>query len=191
MDALLDTISTWPDFSAYYEKLRRVRMDVIERWRKTYDVNQNHFNTFVHDDLWPANIMMTGVKPSEETPFENVVFIDFQLSFWASPTIDLHFFLNTSVCDSYRPHRFDELVESYHECLVSYLKQLKFKGHIPTWTEFYAQYQERKLLGSNCHLLAYSTFDMTVILFICFDFLLQRLLPHAWSKQTRLITMVK
>lgn len=146
-DALLDTISTWPDMSVYSEKLHRVRADVIERWRKTYDVNPNHFNTLVHDDLWPTNIMITGVKPSGEPPFDNVVFIDFQLCFWASPTIDLYFFLNTSVCDSYRPHCFDELVAFYHKCLASYLKQLNFKGHIPTWTEFHAQYQERKLLG--------------------------------------------
>lgn len=146
-DALIDTISTWPDLSDYCEKLRRI--DVIERWRQTYDLNSNHFNTFVHDDLWPSNIMLTGVNPSVENPFENVVFIDFQLCFWASPTIDLYFFLNTSMRDEYRPHRFDELVQFYHTCLMNNLKRLNFKGYIPTWPEFFAQYKERNFLGNK------------------------------------------
>lgn len=84
---------------------------------------------------------------SEEKSFENVVFIDFQMTFWSSPTIDLHFFLNTSVCESYRPHCFDELIKFYHQHLVQFLKQLNYKKHIPTWSEFQEQYQERKLLG--------------------------------------------
>lgn len=146
-DALLDTISTWPDLSVYTEKLRRVRRDVVERWHQCYDVNPNHFNTFIHDDVWFPNIMLKSESPSEEAHFENIIFIDFQMCFWSSPTIDLHFFLNTSVSESFRPHLFDELVEFYHKHLIEFMKQLKYKNHIPTWTEFHKQYQERQLLG--------------------------------------------
>lgn len=148
-DALLHTISTWPGFSVYHDKLRRVRKDIVEKWRQIYDVNPKHFNSLNHDDIWPSNVMLKGPTPSEETHFENVILIDFQMCFWSSPTIDLHFFLNTSVCDTLRPHRFDELVEFYHTILTHFLNQLKFKSHIPVWHEFHAQYQERKLLGTH------------------------------------------
>lgn len=146
-DALLETISTWPEFSKYTEKLRRVRENIVERWNKIYDINPIHFNTLIHDDLWAPNVLVKENNPSEEQPFENVIFIDFQMTCWNSSTIDLYFFLNTSVCESFRPHCFDELVEFYHQHLVRYLKDLKYKQHIPTWPEFYEQYQERKLLS--------------------------------------------
>lgn len=152
-DALLETIPTWPDLGKYTEKLRRVREDVVERWRRIYDVNPDHFNTLIHDDLWPTNILLKTDQPSTEQPFENVIFIDFQMTFWSSPTIDLYFFLNTSVCESFRPKHFDELVEFYHQHLVQCLKQLKYKKHIPTWPEFQRQYEERKLLGMTIYLL--------------------------------------
>lgn len=145
-DALLDTISTWPEFSVHYEKLCRFREDLVEKWHQVHDVNPEHFNTLVHNDIWPPNVMLKGANNSKETPFENIIFIDFQNTFWCSPAIDMHFFLNTSACESLRPHRFDELVEFYHTYLVSFLKQLKYKGHIPTWVEFHGQYQERMLL---------------------------------------------
>lgn len=148
-DALLHTISTWPEFSVYYEKLRLIRKDIVEKWRKIYDVNPKHFNTLNHDDIWPPNVMLKGANLSEEAYFEDVILIDFQMCFWSSPTIDLYFFLNTSVSDIFRPRRFDELVEFYHTNLTNFLNQLKFKSHIPTWPEFHAQYQERKLLGKH------------------------------------------
>lgn len=149
-DALLETISAWPEFAIYTKKLRQVREDVVERWRRIYDVNTNHFNTLIHDDFWPPNIMLKMNNPTEEQPFENVVFIDFQMTFWSSSTIDLHFFLNTSVCESFRPHRFDELVQFYHQNLVQFLQRLNYQRRIPTWAEFHEQYQERKLLCKLC-----------------------------------------
>lgn len=146
-DALLETISSWPDLSKYCEKLQRIRKDVVERWRRIYDANANEFNTMCHDDLWPPNILVKTNGPSDGNVIERAVFIDFQFCFWSSPTIDLHFFLNMSVCEAFRPDRFDELVQFYHQHLVDMLKRLNYKQHIPTWEEFRTQYHERKLLG--------------------------------------------
>lgn len=146
-DALLDTISKWPEFSVYHEKMSRFRKDLVEKWHQVLDVNPKHFNTLVHNDLWPPNVMIKGVNSSEVAPFENIIFIDFQNTLWGSPTLDLHLFLNMSVCESFKPNRFDELVEFYYSHLVNLLKQLKYNGHIPTWTEFHAQYLDRKLSG--------------------------------------------
>lgn len=149
-DALLDTISKWPEFSDNYAKMSRFRTDLVEKWHQALDVNPNHFNALVHNDLWPPNIMITGASSSEAAPFENITFIDFQNTLWGSPALDLHLFLNMSVCESLKPDRFDELVEFYHSQLVSYLQQLKYEGHVPTYVEFHSQYLERKLLGMLC-----------------------------------------
>lgn len=146
-EIVIEIISEWNGFDVVAEKLRRLRGGIVERGYQANDLNTNHFNTLVHDDLWCTNLMIKTGKPEADQPFENLMLIDFQFSFWASPTIDLHYFLNSSVCDSLRPHRFEEFVRFYHEHLVDLLKRLKFNKHIPTWPEFYAQYQERMFFG--------------------------------------------
>lgn len=79
---------------------------------------------------------------------ENMIFIDFQYSCWASPTVDLHLFLNSSLNESLRPNSFDELVEFYHENLAGYLKCLGYKKNIPTLHEFKQQYHDRDFYGT-------------------------------------------
>lgn len=146
-DAALETISSWPDYSVYADKLRRIRNEVIERWRCTYDFKSNHFNSLNHDDLFAPNLMLKLKSQSEEVAFENVIFIDFQFAYWSSPTTDLHFFLSTSLNESLRIHCFKELLEYYHKNLVEFLQKLNYKQHIPTWPEFYEQYQEKHFMG--------------------------------------------
>lgn len=84
-----------------------------------------------------------------ESEIEEMRFIDFQYSCWASPTIDLHFFFNTSLHESLRPHRFDDLIEFYHEHLSNFLKCLGYKKHTPTLDEFKQQYLDRSFYGTN------------------------------------------
>lgn len=143
LEIVIEIISKWPEFTVYAEKLRRQRNDLMERGNLAYDVNPNHFNTLVHDDLWNTNLMIK----SGDKPFENIMLIDFQFSFWSSPTVDLHYFLNSSVNDDLRPQHFDEFVRFYYEQLVKLLQQLNYKKHIPTWTEFYEQYKDRMFFG--------------------------------------------
>lgn len=144
---VIEEISEWENFEVYAEKLRHLHDDFMERGHQIFDVNSNHFNTLVHGDLWNTNLMIKCDTISDNKPFDNIIFIDFQYSLWSSPTIDLHFFLNSSVCDDLRPQHFDEFVRFYHEQLVHLLEQLNFKKPIPTWTEFYAQYRERNFYG--------------------------------------------
>ncbi|XP_037048727.1 uncharacterized protein LOC119083172 [Bradysia coprophila] len=146
-DALLDTISSWPEFSSYHEKLSSFRKNLPERWHQALDLNPNHLNALVHNDLWPPNIMIRGETISVDAPFENITFIDFQNTLWGSPAADLHLFLNMSMCESLMPDRFDELVEFYYSQLVSVLRKLNCKCIIPTWTEFHSQYFDRKFLA--------------------------------------------
>lgn len=145
LDALIEVIAEWPDFAVYTEKLRRIRDEVLERGRKTYDLIDNYFNTLNHDDLWYTNFMIKQRNGSEL--FENIVLIDFQFAYWSSPATDLHYFLGSSLCDADSPHRIDELVQIYYEYLVQFLKRLNYKQQIPTWPAFRAQFYERQFLG--------------------------------------------
>lgn len=145
-DIAVETISSLPDFTVYANKLRAIRSEVIERWRCTYDLKPNHFNSLNHDDLFAPNLLLK-FKQNEEVAFENVIFIDFQFSYWSSPTTDLHFFLNTSLNESLRHDSFKDLLHFYYANLIGFLQKLHYKQHIPTWSEFYEQYQERHFEG--------------------------------------------
>lgn len=150
VDIVADVISEWPGFEEYATKLRRIRDEVVERGYQAYDVNPDHFNTLVHDDLWSTNLMIKSAKTNDlEKPFENVIFIDFQFSVWSSPTIDLFYFMNSSLCDSLRPLCINNLVLFYYEHLVEYLKRLNYGKTIPTWPEFFQQYQQRRFCGGS------------------------------------------
>lgn len=151
LDVVIETIGEFgPDFDIYVEKLRRLRGEILERARRTYDLNPDHFNTLNHDDVWRTNFMIkTSSDASLEKPFENVKLIDFQFAFWASPTTDLYYFLNSSVNNACRPDKFHDLVTFYYAQLIHYLKKLNYKQPIPTWAQFESQYNERRIFGMN------------------------------------------
>lgn len=119
-----------------------------------FDVNPNHFNTLSHGDFWINNIMIKfqtnddGNIENSEAPFENVMFIDFQDSCWASSTLDVHYLLNTSLCESLRPNAFNDLVEFYHEELSATLESLAYQKHIPSKEEYLDQFKERQFYGN-------------------------------------------
>lgn len=147
IDAVIEVLSTWPDFEQYAVKLRRFRNDVVEKGCQMFDPNPDHFNTLNHGDLWLNNIM---VKRSDDTePFENVIFIDFQDSCWSSPAIDLQYILHTSLCESLRPDAFSELIDAYHDQLASTLRCLEYEQHIPTKSEFAEQFNSRNFYGDS------------------------------------------
>lgn len=147
MDAVVEVISEWSDFAEYAEKLRRIRGEIVERGHQTYDLNPNHFNTLNHDDLWYTNFMIKTNNEIENAKFENVVLIDLQFSYWSSPATDLYCFIGSSLSDTDRPHRLNELVQTYYDHLINYLRQLNYQKRIPTWPEFKEQYHERRFLG--------------------------------------------
>lgn len=156
-DAMIDVISTWSDFTQYTEKLRRLRPNLIEKGCQMFDLNPNHFNSLNHGDCWLNNIMikhqMDGKVDEVGSTFENAIFIDFQDSCWASSTLDLHYILNTSLCESLRPDSFNELVGFYHEELSTTLSRLNYQKHIPKQQEFLEQFNARYFYGNLLMLL--------------------------------------
>lgn len=87
------------------------------------------------------------LRKSAPSRVEDVIFLDFQIVCWTSPAIDLHNFFNTSVDDSLRPERFDELIAIYHSHLVDGLNRLHYKKPIPNFNEFKQQYDDKQFHG--------------------------------------------
>lgn len=52
LDLLIELVESWPEYTNYANKLRRLRPHLIERMRRAFDVNPNHFNTLIHGDMF-------------------------------------------------------------------------------------------------------------------------------------------
>ncbi|XP_061393299.1 uncharacterized protein LOC133328770 [Musca vetustissima] len=143
----------------YHDKLMKLHPHVVDYATEAYATNSpNHFYTLCHGDLWMMNIMVKyqmedgGVDDKEEIAnkiLEDILFVDFQFSCWASPAIDLHYFFNTSLEPELQMDErgIAELVQLYHSNLSEMLMKLKYKGHIPTLRELRLQLEERKFLA--------------------------------------------
>lgn len=82
--------------------------------------NDDVFNSICHNDFWVNNIMIKFERsPKEPTSLK---IFDFQLTKFAPVTLDLIFFLFTSLNYDLLHNSFDELVKEYYDEFIRILK---------------------------------------------------------------------
>lgn len=150
LDALRDLIAPWPGFGAYASKLAALRPHLLERGRRAFDAKPGQFHTLIHGDIWVNNTMYTyrstGDGDGDERP-DRTMLVDFQFCCWASPTVDLHYFFNTSLREELRQHRQDELLQYYHSVLTATLAALGYAGAVPTLHAFHVDFMQNAFYG--------------------------------------------
>ena len=62
--------------------------------------------------------------------------VDFQISYWGSPAIDLWYFFMSSTHNDIK-HEYDRYVKTYHDYLVDALKTLNYSKKIPTLVDLH------------------------------------------------------
>ena len=89
-------------------------------------------------------------KYNNENEPVDVILLDFQYCCYASPAIDLLYFIHTSCVDDLRENRVDELTQYYYYQLKDILNRLNHKiGKIPTLHEFQQQVLKKYFYGTN------------------------------------------
>lgn len=151
LDALAELTSKWENFGKLTEKLKRLRPHLMEKGRFAFDAKERQFNTLIHGDVWVNNSMFTYDTMGEPN---NMMLVDFQFCCWASPTIDLLYFFNTSLREDLRMYHQDELLQWYHSVLAKTLQTLGYRGYVPTLLEFHGEFLQNSFYGRNeCLLL--------------------------------------
>ncbi|XP_070499110.1 uncharacterized protein [Chironomus tepperi] len=89
-----------------------------------------------HGDVWTNNMMF-------KLDTNEVLLIDYQLSYWGSPAYDILAFLAASVHDDVKVKHFDELVEFYYQEFTENLRKLEYEDSIPSLDEFKDDLQEK------------------------------------------------
>ncbi|XP_059620938.1 uncharacterized protein LOC132264676 [Phlebotomus argentipes] len=139
-----------PMFKQFFEANAKLFMEVSEEWGLTPKFRQlmttwesglmercfeivkedpNFFNCLNHGDIWCNNSMF---KYDSSGKVKDCILVDYQMCHYASPAIDLNYFIFTSLQKDIRLAKMDHLVQYYHTQLVSAMKLLKSTTTPPT-----------------------------------------------------------
>lgn len=118
------------------EKLDKLQHTIVQKGCNIYLRDDKSFNVFNHNDLWIPNFLF---KTDDNDVIEDVLFVDFQLSCFNSPGIDLNFFFYGSLAEEVRVEYKMKLIKVYYENLSETLGKLGYKKPIPTLHEIHLE----------------------------------------------------
>ncbi|XP_041763725.1 uncharacterized protein LOC121589125 [Anopheles merus] len=119
-------------------------MDLFDSLIRVTRANRKGFNVLNHGDMWCNNILF---QYNEDSTVNDILLIDYQLCFWASPAIDLIYFMFTSVNGDFKLSQLNYMVQYYHEHLVDSLKFLGYTGTVPLLKELHSDIISHHLFG--------------------------------------------
>ncbi|XP_023305293.2 uncharacterized protein LOC111687109 [Lucilia cuprina] len=132
----------------YAKKIFALEPYYMDLGKRCFAPTVGDVNVLVHGDVWTNNVMFKYCTKTGK-PID-VLIIDFQYSFWGSPTLDLHYFFNTSIKEPLRLHHQDELFQMYHQHFTDTLKKLKYKSNpIPSLKKFRIQAEQKKFFAMH------------------------------------------
>ncbi|XP_069690916.1 uncharacterized protein [Periplaneta americana] len=113
----------WPEYKEkFVHKLYNIRDTVMEKWRLAVTRNDEELNVLCHGDLWLNNMMFRYSDDTGEV--EEVRFVDFQVTYWTSPAVDVHNFIHSSASAEALEHS-ELLIQEYNNTLCETLTLLK------------------------------------------------------------------
>ncbi|XP_001847799.2 uncharacterized protein LOC6037948 [Culex quinquefasciatus] len=126
LSTLIECASKWTNLdSDIVKKLRALKPVYKERLEKS--LNQqclDGFKVMNHGDLWSNNMLFKYCP--DGTP-QDVIFVDYQLSCYTSPGVDLNYSLvNCPTFEVREKHR-DGLIAEYHKTLTAVLKEAGYE----------------------------------------------------------------
>jgi hypothetical protein len=117
MNNVTDEVETWPDFSHFAGKLRAIAKDVLGHICRGTVRDDKAFNVLNHGDVWKNNMLFRYSNTGQP---ESVMFVDYQLSHFTSPIVELRYFIYTSPRDDVRMRHENILLQVRAQNACSY-----------------------------------------------------------------------
>lgn len=119
----------WPGYEHICERLDKLRKPLLKKLKEIYTVQDtNIYNVLNHGDCHYKNFMykITDGKT------EDIMLLDYQISTWGTPAIDIIYSLYNSVSIETRDNHRNELLKFYYDEFVKALNMFGYSGRIPT-----------------------------------------------------------
>ncbi|KYM76310.1 hypothetical protein ALC53_13337 [Atta colombica] len=144
MKALADESVNWPEVKKYSEKIAKLADHIFQIGLNASQLCEDEFNVINHGDCHVNNMLFkydNNGKPTDQ------IFVDFQISVYASPALDLLYFLNSSISLDIIEYKRDVLLNEYLDTLTTTMKLLNCKTQPPTMKELKATLKRRASFG--------------------------------------------
>jgi len=99
-NALANVVEKWSGFEKYGDKLRLIIPTICDRIVEIVKPVPDSLSFLNHGDFW-VNNMMFHYCPETGKP-DQVRFIDFQMTRYSTPVLDLHYFIHSSASEQVR-----------------------------------------------------------------------------------------
>ncbi|ALC38387.1 CG9497, partial [Drosophila busckii] len=137
-------VSGWAGFERIAQKIKKHMDEHRKQLIRAQAPLDNEIKVLNHGDLWVNNILF---KYNAAQQLQDAIFIDFQLSVWGSPGIDLNYFFYTSLSLDVLKHKRPALLKTYHNRLTETLFNLDMGVAVPTYEQVLKDVQRRESYG--------------------------------------------
>jgi len=137
-------VSTWPGFEKIAEKIGKYMQNQRANLERSQAPQEKEVKVLNHGDLWVNNMLFK--YDGAQRP-QDLILIDFQLSVWGSPGIDLNYFFYTSLTLEVLRHRRTQLLRTYHARLAKTLLDLDMGIPVPSYEQILEEVHRRESYG--------------------------------------------
>uniref|UniRef100_A0A1L8DYI8 Putative ecdysteroid kinase n=1 Tax=Nyssomyia neivai TaxID=330878 RepID=A0A1L8DYI8_9DIPT len=117
---MAEVVREWPGFAEIADKVNKIKGTFLRTLINVYKPNpEPRFNVLCHSDFHIKNMMF--IKNKED--IDKIFLLDFQMSFWGTPALDVLYLLYAIGNASVRARR-GEFVTIYHTAFTEYLNRL-------------------------------------------------------------------
>lgn len=142
-DGLIDLVKSWDGYEEIVRKMKHYSANLLERLLTMQQPLAGEFEVLNHGDLWVNNVLF---RYDENSVPSDMVFLDYQMSIWGSPGIDINYFFYTSLSPELLKSRRDFFIRFYYNELKTNLSKLKWNT-IPSYEELRTQITRREPFG--------------------------------------------
>ncbi|XP_017858765.1 PREDICTED: uncharacterized protein LOC108610903 [Drosophila arizonae] len=137
-------VSSWPGYERIADKIGKYMEQQRVNLVRAQAPVDDEIKVLNHGDLWVNNMLF---KYNGAQQLQDVIFIDFQLSIWGSPGIDLNYFFYTSLSLDVLKHKRPQLLKVYHNRLADTLLNLDMGVPVPSYEQVLAEVHRREGYG--------------------------------------------
>uniref|UniRef100_A0A1Y9IVM7 CHK domain-containing protein n=1 Tax=Anopheles minimus TaxID=112268 RepID=A0A1Y9IVM7_9DIPT len=126
---LMQLTVSYPEFAHFAKPLVKFQEDLKDFFDGMFYPSKTYQNVLIHGDCHIKNVMHkvdTGGRVTD------TILLDYQVSCWTSPAIDLYYLLDLIPTQEVKDNHRAEVIYFYYQQYTDLLKRLGFKGTIPS-----------------------------------------------------------